>query len=72
MGSTTAAGRARAAHLEKLRGAIASGDYAPDPTLVAESVLAWLAPAAVFDPPVKRSGEPADATRRTPDDQTRR
>jgi hypothetical protein len=60
MGSSTAAGGARAAHLDELRRAIASGAYSPEPATVAESVLAWLAPASVFESPVKRPERDVD------------
>ncbi len=53
--------RARSARLERLRVAVASGEYAPELTDVAESVLAWTAPPTLFDRQVKKLSDPADS-----------
>lgn len=59
---------ARSARLERLRAAVASGEYAPEPTDVAESVLAWTAPPTLFDRQVKKFPDPADSKEQTAKD----
>lgn len=51
---------ARARRLEELRAAVTTGSYRPEPTLVAESVLAWLAPVEVFETDLRRGIPPVE------------
>ena len=59
---------ARSARVQRLRAAVASGEYAPEPTDVAESVLAWTAPPTLFDRSVKKFSDPADSKGQTAKD----